>query len=115
MHNDIMAAGSKKRPPMLAPGSYAQWKSSQMHNDIMAAGSKKRPPMLAPETPKDGDRPRVPGYIEKGTYANTGLENMKLIYVEAEAIHMILNGIRNILYCGCLYKCEGNVDYIERL
>ncbi|GJZ06225.1 hypothetical protein Tco_0540018 [Tanacetum coccineum] len=30
MHNDIMVAGSKERPPMLAPGSYAQWKSRYM-------------------------------------------------------------------------------------
>ncbi|GJY55315.1 hypothetical protein Tco_0454430 [Tanacetum coccineum] len=30
MHNDIMAAGSKERPPMLAPSSYAQWKSRLM-------------------------------------------------------------------------------------
>ncbi|GKF91799.1 hypothetical protein Tco_0275500, partial [Tanacetum coccineum] len=25
IHNNIMAAGSKDRPPMLATGSYAQW------------------------------------------------------------------------------------------
>nr|GFB71330.1 hypothetical protein [Tanacetum cinerariifolium] len=27
MHNNIMAAGSKDRPPMLAPGRYPQWRS----------------------------------------------------------------------------------------
>ncbi|GJU31605.1 retrovirus-related pol polyprotein from transposon TNT 1-94 [Tanacetum coccineum] len=27
MHNNIMAAGSKDRPPMLGPGRYAQWQS----------------------------------------------------------------------------------------
>ncbi|GKA63639.1 hypothetical protein Tco_0763245 [Tanacetum coccineum] len=27
MHNDIMAAGSRERPPMLATGRYAQWQS----------------------------------------------------------------------------------------
>ncbi|GKA90371.1 hypothetical protein Tco_0812241 [Tanacetum coccineum] len=27
MHNNIMAAGSKDRPPMLGPGRYAQWRS----------------------------------------------------------------------------------------
>ncbi|GKD93399.1 hypothetical protein Tco_1373236 [Tanacetum coccineum] len=27
MHNNIMAAGSRDRPPMLAPGRYAQWQS----------------------------------------------------------------------------------------
>ncbi|GJV80930.1 hypothetical protein Tco_1516800 [Tanacetum coccineum] len=27
LHNAIMEAGSKDRPPMLAPGNYVQWKS----------------------------------------------------------------------------------------
>ncbi|GJV84138.1 hypothetical protein Tco_1524036 [Tanacetum coccineum] len=27
MHNNIMAAGSKYRPPMLGPGRYSQWRS----------------------------------------------------------------------------------------
>ncbi|GJZ70880.1 hypothetical protein Tco_0634731, partial [Tanacetum coccineum] len=27
MHNNIMAAGSKDRPPMLGPGRYLQWRS----------------------------------------------------------------------------------------
>ncbi|GKB92008.1 hypothetical protein Tco_0964280, partial [Tanacetum coccineum] len=27
MHNNIMAAGSKDRPPMLATGRYTQWQS----------------------------------------------------------------------------------------
>ncbi|GKG44716.1 hypothetical protein Tco_0486154, partial [Tanacetum coccineum] len=26
MHNNIMAAGSRDRPPMLATGRYAQWR-----------------------------------------------------------------------------------------
>ncbi|GJV09445.1 retrovirus-related pol polyprotein from transposon TNT 1-94 [Tanacetum coccineum] len=71
-----------------------------MHNEIMAAGSKERPPMLALETPEDGNRPRVPGYIEKETYANTNPDNRKLIDAKAEAraVHMILNVIRNDIY-----------------
>ncbi|GKF47741.1 hypothetical protein Tco_0137543, partial [Tanacetum coccineum] len=27
MHNNIMAASSKDRPPMLGPGRYSQWHS----------------------------------------------------------------------------------------
>nr|GEX09522.1 hypothetical protein [Tanacetum cinerariifolium] len=27
LHNAIMKAGGKDRPPMLAPGNYVQWKS----------------------------------------------------------------------------------------
>ncbi|GJZ55139.1 hypothetical protein Tco_0610332 [Tanacetum coccineum] len=87
-----------------------------MHNDIMAADSKERPPMLTPETPDDGDRLRVPGYTEKETYANTGPENRKLIDVEEEAVHMILNGIRNDIYStvdACLNAKEMDGESIE--
>ncbi|GKF29639.1 hypothetical protein Tco_0095981, partial [Tanacetum coccineum] len=31
MHNNIMAAGSKDRPPMLRPGRYSQWRSPEGH------------------------------------------------------------------------------------
>ncbi|GJR29186.1 retrovirus-related pol polyprotein from transposon TNT 1-94 [Tanacetum coccineum] len=32
MHNNIMAAGSKDRPPMLGPGRYSQWRSRFLRN-----------------------------------------------------------------------------------
>ncbi|GJY06348.1 hypothetical protein Tco_0373402 [Tanacetum coccineum] len=32
MHNNIMAAGSKDRPPMLGPGRYSQWRSRFLWN-----------------------------------------------------------------------------------
>ncbi|GJZ32312.1 hypothetical protein Tco_0577748, partial [Tanacetum coccineum] len=38
------------------------------------------------------------GRIVEETYANTSLENQKLIDVEIEAVHMILNGISNDIY-----------------
>ncbi|GKB56443.1 hypothetical protein Tco_0912629 [Tanacetum coccineum] len=92
--------------------------NNQMHNDIMAAGSKERPPMLAPEllrkciyegpykmtenqledTHSNDENRRQPGQIVKETYANTSPENQKLIDAEAEAVHMILNGIGNDIY-----------------
>ncbi|GJU01037.1 hypothetical protein Tco_1111375 [Tanacetum coccineum] len=34
MHNNIMVAGSRNRPPMLATGRYAQWQSRQPTTDI---------------------------------------------------------------------------------
>ncbi|GJV23096.1 hypothetical protein Tco_1375791 [Tanacetum coccineum] len=52
--------------------------NNQIHNDIMATGFKKRPPMLAPES-----------------YQNTNPDKKALIDAEAEAVHMILNGIGN--------------------
>ncbi|GJU66218.1 hypothetical protein Tco_1252477 [Tanacetum coccineum] len=51
--------------------------NSQMHNDIMVASSKERPPMLAPETMYN---------------------RVHEVPVEAEIIHMILNGIGNDVY-----------------
>nr|GFA48625.1 hypothetical protein [Tanacetum cinerariifolium] len=73
-----------------------------MHNRSHVHGSKEGPYIMCeithPKTPKDGDRARVLGYTKKETYANTGLENMKLIDAEAEAVHMILNGIENDAY-----------------
>nr|GEV15402.1 RNA-directed DNA polymerase, eukaryota [Tanacetum cinerariifolium] len=75
------------RPPMRP-------KLIKMHNDIMAAGSKERPPVLA----SDGDRPRVPGYTKKETYAKTSPENKKLIDDEAKVVHMILLRMENDIY-----------------
>ncbi|GJW54999.1 retrovirus-related pol polyprotein from transposon TNT 1-94 [Tanacetum coccineum] len=48
--------------------------------------------------PPDGDQPGHPRRVEQETYANTSLENIKLIDAEAEAIHMILNGICDDIY-----------------
>ncbi|GKG24957.1 hypothetical protein Tco_0395585, partial [Tanacetum coccineum] len=84
-----------------------------MHNDIMAAGSKERLPMLA----LDGDRPRVPSYTKKETYANAKPENKKLIDSEAEAVDMILNRIGKDIYStvnACLNAKEMWIA-IERL
>ncbi|GJX38624.1 hypothetical protein Tco_0251927 [Tanacetum coccineum] len=76
--------------------------NNQMHNDIMAAGSKERPPMLEPfqleDTPSNDENPRRPGEIIKETYRNTNSENRKLIEAEAKAVHMILNEIGNDIY-----------------
>nr|GEY01923.1 hypothetical protein [Tanacetum cinerariifolium] len=97
-----------------------------MHNDIMAAGSKERPPMLAlgpyeinliqlPNTPDD-DNPGQPNKIVKEIYGDTTLHNQKLIDAEVEAVHMILNGIGNDIYSTmdvCLNAKEMCID-IER-
>nr|GEV30107.1 hypothetical protein [Tanacetum cinerariifolium] len=94
MHNDIMAAGFKKHLPMLALGCYAQWKSRFMRY----VDTKQNKELLKqtiydvtyimtetthPETLEVGDRPRVPSYTKKETYANAKLENKKLIDAEA--------------------------------
>ncbi|GKE03590.1 hypothetical protein Tco_1395608 [Tanacetum coccineum] len=75
IHDDIMAAGSQERPPMLAPVHYAQWK------------------VQATE-----EQPGQPRRVEQETYANTTPESKKLIDAEAEAIHMILDRIGDDIY-----------------
>ncbi|GKD71469.1 hypothetical protein Tco_1325559, partial [Tanacetum coccineum] len=69
--------------------------NSTMHNDIMAAGSTERPLMLAPT---DGDNTKQKGELIAETYENTTAKVRALIDAEAEAVHMILNGIGNDIY-----------------
>ncbi|GJW37376.1 hypothetical protein Tco_0060296 [Tanacetum coccineum] len=76
---------------------------SQMHNNILASGSKERPPMLAPDlvtlaVPTEGDNQGQPQVVRQETYINTTPENRKLIDDDAEAIYMILNGIGDNIY-----------------
>ncbi|GJW10695.1 integrase, catalytic region, zinc finger, CCHC-type containing protein [Tanacetum coccineum] len=78
MHNDIMAAGSKDRPPMLATGRYAQ--------------------VLVPAKPATKTYPPAPEHTVQETYKNMLPENCAYIDAEAKAIHMILSGIGDEIY-----------------
>nr|GEV27953.1 RNA-directed DNA polymerase, eukaryota [Tanacetum cinerariifolium] len=78
MHNDIMAAGSKDRPPRLAIRRYAQ--------------------VLVPAKKETKTDPPVPKHTVQETYENTLPENHAYIDAEAEAIHMILSGIGDAIY-----------------
>ncbi|GKA89469.1 hypothetical protein Tco_0811281 [Tanacetum coccineum] len=76
--------------------------NSQMHNDIMAAGSKDRLPMLATgryahkaTTKTDPD---VPEHTIQETYENKSPEIHAYIDAQAEEIHMILSGIEDEIY-----------------
>nr|GEU50190.1 reverse transcriptase domain-containing protein [Tanacetum cinerariifolium] len=44
MHNNIMAAGSRDRPPMLAPGRYPQWRSRFLRYNKQFFGHDKEDP-----------------------------------------------------------------------
>ncbi|GJZ71298.1 retrovirus-related pol polyprotein from transposon TNT 1-94 [Tanacetum coccineum] len=84
IHNDIVAAGSRERPPMLAPGHYAQWSSRFMR-------------YVDTKSNKNELRHYIE-QVEQETYANTTPEKRRLIDAEAEAVHMILNGIGDDIY-----------------
>ncbi|GJX47432.1 hypothetical protein Tco_0272622 [Tanacetum coccineum] len=82
---------------------------SQMHNNIMAAGSRDRPPMLAtgpyiPSTvviqvvPVTENSPAVPEHTTIETIMNMSPVNKAYFESEKEAIHMILTGIGDEIY-----------------
>ncbi|GKB76532.1 hypothetical protein Tco_0943427 [Tanacetum coccineum] len=62
MHNNIMAAGLRDRPPMLATGRYAQWRSRFLrYIDTRPNGDALRKCILeVPYTPTTVVAPAVP-------------------------------------------------------
>nr|GEU43382.1 hypothetical protein [Tanacetum cinerariifolium] len=74
MHNNIMAAGSRDRPPILATGRYAQWRSRSS-----CTGA-------------------VPEHTTVETLQTMSPENKAHYESEKEAIHLILTGIRDEIY-----------------
>ncbi|GKC30478.1 hypothetical protein Tco_1037772 [Tanacetum coccineum] len=109
MHNDIMVAGSKDRPPMLATGRYAQWQSRFMIyvdtkpnmkelKKCIFNGPYVMTRVLVLAKPTTETDPPVPEHTIQETYENTLHENRAYIDVEVEAIHMILSGIGDKIY-----------------
>ncbi|GJS50167.1 gag-pol polyprotein [Tanacetum coccineum] len=99
MHNDIMAAGSRDRPPMLATGRYAQWQSLFMryvdtkpnckklkkciHQDPYVMTEVTIPAQLATK-----NAPAVPTHKVPETHKNITPKNRAYFDAEAEAIHI---------------------------
>ncbi|GJX38519.1 hypothetical protein Tco_0251822 [Tanacetum coccineum] len=89
MHNNIMAAGSRDRPPMLATGRYAQWRSRSLHST--ACHNSQLVPAIE-------DSPTVPEQTTVETVTNMTPENRAHFESEKEAIHLILTGIGDEIY-----------------
>ncbi|GJT59326.1 hypothetical protein Tco_1002859 [Tanacetum coccineum] len=83
MHNSIMVAGSRDRPPMLATGRYAQWKSHFLRYI---------------DTRQNDDSPTVPERTAVETLSNMSPENKAHYQSENEAIHLLLTGIGDEIY-----------------
>ncbi|GJR53514.1 hypothetical protein Tco_1404035 [Tanacetum coccineum] len=109
MHNDIIAAGSKDRPPMLVTGRYAQWQSRLLRYVNTKSNKKEMKQyifdgpyvmtrILIPAKLTTTTELAVPEHTVSETYENTLPENRAYIDVEDEAIHMILSGIRDDMY-----------------
>ncbi|GKD18249.1 hypothetical protein Tco_1207407, partial [Tanacetum coccineum] len=104
MHNNIMAAGLRDRPPMLAPGRYAQWHSRFLrYIDTRPNGDALRKCILeGPYQPTTVIILAVPAIenslaVPKRTAVEKILtmspENKTHYESEKEAIHLLLTGI----------------------
>nr|GEY51784.1 hypothetical protein [Tanacetum cinerariifolium] len=119
LHNAIMEAGSKDRPPMLAPGNYVQWKSrikryidTKPNHELIHYCLTNPPYKLAwaeKEVPifKGSPVTRTERYQE--TYKNVLQDIRDQQNTEAEVVQIILTWIDNDIYStvdACPNACE---------
>ncbi|GJT44743.1 retrovirus-related pol polyprotein from transposon TNT 1-94 [Tanacetum coccineum] len=109
MHNNIMAAGSKDRPPMLGPGRYSQWRSRFLRyidTKPNGGGLKKcilngpyvPTSVLIQAVPAAEGRPAVQQHTAIETVLNMTPENKEHFQSEKEAIFLLLTGIGDEIY-----------------
>ncbi|GJS01479.1 retrovirus-related pol polyprotein from transposon TNT 1-94 [Tanacetum coccineum] len=109
MHNNIMAAGSKDRPPMLGPGRYSQWRSRFLrYIDTKPNGEGLRKSILSgPYVPStvlvqavaatEGN-PAIQQHTTIETVLNMTPENKEHFLSKKEAIFLLLTGIGDDIY-----------------
>ncbi|GKC49245.1 retrovirus-related pol polyprotein from transposon TNT 1-94 [Tanacetum coccineum] len=128
MHNNIMAAGLRDRPPMLATGRYAQWQShflryidTRPNGDALRKCILESPytpsTVIIPAIPATNDSPEVTERTTVETILNMSPENKEHYQSEKEAIHLLLTGIRDEIY-STVDACKTTHDMwiaIERL
>nr|GEU57331.1 hypothetical protein [Tanacetum cinerariifolium] len=119
LHNAIMEAGSKDRPPMLAPGNYVQWKSrikryiDTKPNHELIHYCLTNPPYefgwIDKEIPIYEGSPITRSERFQETYKNVSQEIHDQLNAKAEAVQIILTGIDNDIYStvdDCPNACE---------
>nr|GEY96863.1 hypothetical protein [Tanacetum cinerariifolium] len=128
LYNAIMEAGSKDRPPMLAPGNYVQWKSrikryidtkpnhELIHycltNPPYVLGWKDKPVLDSEGSPTTKTKRVFETYKNVTEYIRDQLN------AEAEAVQIILTGIDNDIYStvdACPNACEMMVNHWNRI
>ncbi|GKB53621.1 hypothetical protein Tco_0904374 [Tanacetum coccineum] len=130
MHNDIMVAGSKDRPPMLAMGRYAQWKSrfiryvdTKPNGDALRKcileGPYKLSTVTIPGQPATNDSLTIEEQTILETLSNMFSENKAHYDAEKEAIHLILTGIKDEIYstvdaCKTTYKIWIAIERLQQ-
>nr|GEX30698.1 Gag-Pol polyprotein [Tanacetum cinerariifolium] len=109
MHNNIMAADSRDRPPMLAPGQYPQWRlqflryvdrrpNGEALRKCILSGPYKPTTVLVQAVEATDDSLSVPEHMTVETPTNMSQENKAHFLAKKEAIHLILTGIRDDIY-----------------
>ncbi|GJT42731.1 hypothetical protein Tco_0951446, partial [Tanacetum coccineum] len=119
LHNAIMKAGGKDRPPLLAPGNYVQWKSKIKRyidtkpNNELIHYCLQNPPYKFKWTEKTipivegSSKTTIKGYMEN--YKNVSQDIRNQLDAEAEVVQIILTGIDNDIYSivdACPNACE---------
>nr|GEX04504.1 hypothetical protein [Tanacetum cinerariifolium] len=109
MHNNIMAIGSRDRPPMLEPGRYPQWRlrflryvdtrpNCEALRKCIMSGPYKPTTVLVQVVKAIDDSPAVPEHTTVETPTNMSPENKAHFLAEKEAIHLILTRIGDDIY-----------------
>nr|GEZ02893.1 ribonuclease H-like domain-containing protein [Tanacetum cinerariifolium] len=119
LHNAIMEAGSKDRPPMLAPGNYVQWKSrikryiDTKPNHELIHYCLDNPPYKLDwkdiKVPVSEGSPITTTARIHETYKNVSQEIRDQLNAKAEAVQIILTEIDNDIYStidACPNACE---------
>nr|GEV18770.1 hypothetical protein [Tanacetum cinerariifolium] len=118
-HNAIMEAGSKDRPPMLAPGNYIQWKSrikryidTKPNHELIHFCLTNPPYELGWKEKSVLDSEGNPTTATERvfeTYKNVKQEIRDQLNAEAEAVEIIFTGIDNDIHStidACPNACE---------
>ncbi|GJU96174.1 hypothetical protein Tco_1320930 [Tanacetum coccineum] len=131
MHNNIMAAGSRDRPPMLATGRYAQWRSRFLrYIDTRPNGDALRKCILkgpytptivtTPAVPATEDSPAVPEQTTVETVMNMTPDVliMNLLFKRKYVIKFkrnlaMLNSAKYVLSSSDTCKTEYIVNYVS--
>nr|GEU35634.1 integrase, catalytic region, zinc finger, CCHC-type, peptidase aspartic, catalytic [Tanacetum cinerariifolium] len=109
MHNNIMAAGSRDRPPMLATRRYAQWQSRFMRyvnikpngealRKFIQQGPYKLSNIIIPGQPATDESLAIPEQTIPETFLNITPKNKAHYNAKKEAIHLLLTGIGDEIY-----------------
>nr|GEY76168.1 hypothetical protein [Tanacetum cinerariifolium] len=108
LHNAIMEAGSKDRPPMLAPGNYVQWKSrikryidTKPKHKLIHHCLKNSPYKFTwadTEVPISEGSPDTRTESQMETYKTVSQDIRDQLNAEAEAVQIIVTGIDNDIY-----------------